>query len=78
MSSPRIPTTLTLDACIGIEHDMMYNDPDHRDNTRAYLGHEPSPTELVEHWYRTKANLRLQQVFNNTIQERVTVTASTA
>jgi len=41
---------LSVDRRFELHMWMAHHDPDHLQNTRVALGHEPSEEELVRHW----------------------------
>lgn len=68
--TPKIPEVLSLEACIGVEHDMIYHDPEHYQNTANCLGHPVTDEKLAQHWFGTGASAELHALFERIGQER--------
>ena len=55
MMPPYIPEHPTAGDLFALHCWMIDKDPEHRENIKAEVGHEPTHTELAEHWYSNGA-----------------------
>ena len=54
---------MTLEEVISRECDIIYHDPDHRENTRIALGgKEPTDTDLARQWFGTRGHKDLMRI----------------